>query len=70
MLIDEEIVRYQAISAGSVRTVGVRPWGLRHAGSPARRRSPGRHLTERHGWYVASAELAEDIGRSLARLDR
>ena len=27
-----------------------------------------RHLTERYGWYVASAELAEDIGRSLARL--
>lgn len=41
VLIDQEIVRYQAISAGSVRTVAVRPWGLRHAGIPARRRSQG-----------------------------
>ncbi len=69
LLIDEEIVHYQAITARApfALTQCVRgAYGTRAA--PHTAGAKARHLTERYGWYVASAELAESIGRSLARL--
>ncbi|NLY02282.1 MAG: hypothetical protein GXY83_39860 [Rhodopirellula sp.] len=69
VLIDEEIVRYQALNTQS-------PFALTQClrgayGTKAAAHAAGakvRHITERYGWYVASPELAEDIGQRLARL--
>ena len=69
VLIDEEIVHYQAITTRApfalsqcVRGANGTRAAAHAAGAKAR------HLTERYGWYVAGADLAESIGRSLARL--
>lgn len=69
VLIDEEIVRYQGINrqppfalTGCVRGA----YGTKAA--PHAAGAKVRHITERYGWYVAGPELAEEIGRRLARL--
>ena len=69
MLIDEEIVRYQALNTQP-------PFALTKCtrgayGTKAAAHAAGakvRHITERYGWYVAGAELAEEVGSNLARL--
>ena len=69
--IDDEIVRYGGTAEGLrdphpfALTGCVRgAYGTRAA--PHKAGAKVRHVTERYGWYVASPELAAEIGRNLA----
>jgi hypothetical protein len=66
--IDDEIVRYGGLAADSLALTNcVRgAYGTRAAAHQTGAKV--RHMTERYGWYVASPELGEQIGRNLAEL--
>jgi len=69
LLLGDEIISYRAIKdqAPFALTECVRgAYGTKAA--PHAAGTKVRHLTEQYGWYVANPELAEEIGRGLARL--
>jgi hypothetical protein len=67
--IDDEIIRYGGLRTQppfALTTCTRGAYGTRAAAHKAGAKV--RHLTERYGWYVASPELAADVGRSLAEM--
>lgn len=66
--IDDEIVRYGGIADGALSLTNCVRGAYGTRAAPHQAGAKVRHITERYGWYVASPELAAEIGRNLAGL--
>lgn len=66
--IEDEIVRYGGIAEGSLALTDCARGACGTRAAPHKAGAKVRHITERYGWYVASPELAAEIGRNLADL--